>query len=109
MQHHLIEIFSLKVVFMTFRRRVKLSEQQRNDMWSRWKAGQALHGIGGAFRKDHASIQFMLAQHGGIAPAARRRSPLALRLAERENISRGIACGSSILWVNKKKGRARWD
>jgi CRP/FNR family cyclic AMP-dependent transcriptional regulator len=25
---------------MTFRWRVKLSEQQRNDMWRRWKAGQ---------------------------------------------------------------------
>ena len=61
---------------MTFRRRFKLSEQQRNDMWRRWKAGQSLHEIGRAFGKDHVSIQFMLAQHGGIAPAVRRRSPL---------------------------------
>ena len=81
---------------MTFRRRFRLSEQQRNDMWRRWKAGQSLHEIGRAFSKDHVSIQFMLAQHGGIAPAARRRSALTLTLAERENISRGIACGSSI-------------
>jgi IS30 family transposase len=65
-------------------------------MWRRWKAGQSLHEIGRAFSKDHVSIQFMLAQHGGIAPAARRRSALTLTLAERENISRGIACGSSI-------------
>ena len=73
---------------MAFRRRVKLSEQQRNDMWSRWKEGQSLHEIGRVFGKDHVSIQFMLAQHGGIAPAARRRSPLRLTLEERENISR---------------------
>jgi hypothetical protein len=73
--------FLYKVVFMTFKRRVKLSEQQRNDMWRRWKAGQSLHEIGRVFGKDHVSIQFMLAQHGGIAPAVRRRSPL--RLAAR--------------------------
>src|ERR1039458_5407207 len=86
---------------MAFRRRVKLSEQQRNDMWRRWKAGESLHEIGRVFGKDHVSIQFMLAQHGGIDPAARRRSPLTLTLADRENISRGIACGSSIREIAK--------
>jgi hypothetical protein len=74
MQHHLIQIFSQKVVFMTRGRRVKLSANQRMEMWSRWKAGQSLHKIGRAFGKDHVSIQFRLSQHGGIVPAARRRS-----------------------------------
>src|ERR1700733_2402357 len=91
---------------MRFKRRFKLSEQQRNDMWRRSKAGRSLHEIGRAFGKDHVSIQFMLAQHGGIAPAARRRSPLTLTLAERENISRGIACGSSIREIAKGLQRA---
>jgi IS30 family transposase len=91
---------------MTFKRRFKLSEQQRNDMWRRWKLGQSLHEIGRAFSKDHVSIQFMLAQHGGIAPTARRRSPLTLTLAERENISRGIACGSSIREIARGLQRA---
>ena len=91
---------------MPFRRRFKLSEQQRNDMWRRWKAGQSLHEIGRTFGKDHVSIQFMLAQHGGIAPAVRRRSPLTLTLEERENISRGIACGSSIREIAKGLQRA---
>src|SRR6202790_327453 len=91
---------------MTFRRRVKLSDQQRNDMWRRWKAGQSLHEIGRVFGKDHVSIQFMLAQHGGIAPASPRRSPLTLTLAERENISRGIACGSSHPEIAKGLQRA---
>jgi IS30 family transposase len=91
---------------MRFKRRFKLSEQQRNDMWRRWKEGQSLHEIGRAFGKDHVSIQFMLAQHGGIAPTARRRSPLTLTLAERENISRGIACGSSIREIARGLQRA---
>src|SRR6202140_4539753 len=91
---------------MTQRRRVRLSAIQRTDMWSRWKAGQSLHEIGRVFGKDHVSIQFMLAQHGGIAPASRRRSPLTLTLGEREDISRGIACGSSIRDIARGLERA---
>ena len=37
-----------------------------------------------------------LARHGGIAPPVRRRSRRALTLAEREDISRGIASGCSL-------------
>src|ERR1700736_3863081 len=91
---------------MTQGRRAKLSANQRTDMWSRWKAGQSLHEIGRAFGKDHVSIQFMLSQHGGIVPAARRRSLLTLTLAEREDISRGIASGSSIREIAKGLQRA---
>src|SRR6476660_2342698 len=80
---------------MTFRRRFKLSEQQRNDMWRRWKAGQSLHEIGRACGKAHGVIQFMLAQHGGIAPATRHRSLRTLTVAAREEISRGIASGGA--------------
>jgi IS30 family transposase len=91
---------------MTQARRVKLSANQRIDMWSRWKAGQSLHEIGRAFGKNHVSIHFMLSQHGGIAPTARRRSPLTLTLAEREDISRGIASGSSIRDIARGLERA---
>src|SRR6202049_2089416 len=91
---------------MTQRRRVRLSATQRTDMWSRWKEGQSLHEIGRVFGKDHVSIQFMLSQHGGIVPAARRRSLLTLTLVEREDISRGIASGSSIREIAKELQRA---
>ena len=65
-------------------------------MWRRWKAGESLHDIGRAFGKGHGSIRFLLTQRGGIVPPARRRSPRTLTLAEREDISRGIAAGSTI-------------
>jgi hypothetical protein len=91
---------------MTEGRRVGLSAAQKADMWSRWKAGQSLHQIGRAFGKSHVSIHFLLAQHGGIVPAARRRSLLSLTLAEREDISRGIACGWSIRDIAKGLERA---
>jgi hypothetical protein len=77
-------------------KRDRLSTEQRIDMWRRWKAGESLHDIGRAFGKGHGSIRFLLTQRGGIVPAARRRSPRTLTLAEREDISRGIASGWSI-------------
>src|SRR3982074_1231681 len=91
---------------MTQVRRVKLSANQRTDMWSRWKAGQSLHEIGRVFGKDHVSIQFMLSQHGGIVPTPRRRSLRTLTLTEREDISRGIASGSSIREIARGLQRA---
>jgi len=77
-------------------KRERLSTEQRIDLWRRWKAGESLHDIGRAFGKGHGSIRFLLTQRGGIVPAARRRSLRTLTLAEREDISRGIASGSSI-------------
>jgi hypothetical protein len=74
MQHHLIEIIFLEVVFMTQGKRDRLSVEQRTEMWRRWKAGESLHEIGRAFGKDHGSIQFLLSQRGGIVPPTRRRS-----------------------------------
>ena len=87
-------------------RRWKLLPTQRAEMWSRWKAGQSLHAIGRALGKDHEVIHFLLARHGGIAPPARRRSRRALTLAEREDISRGIASGCSIRVIAQGLNRA---
>jgi transposase, IS30 family len=89
-------------------RRYGLSAEQKADIWRRWKAGESLHEIGRAFGKDHGSIQFLLSQHGGIAPAVRRRSPRTLTLAEREEISRGIASGSSIREIARGMQRAAY-
>jgi hypothetical protein len=106
MQHHLIGMFFLKVVFMAQGKRNRLSAEQRADMWRRWKAGESLHEIGRAFGKGHGSIRFLLTQRGGIVPAVRRRSPRTLTPAEREDISRGIASGSSIREIAKGLQRA---
>jgi IS30 family transposase len=87
-------------------RRWKLSGAQRTDMWNRWKAGQSLHEIGRALGKSHVVVQFLLARHGGIAPTARRRSRRVLTLAEREDISRGIASGCSMRIIAQGLNRA---
>ena len=54
-------------------------------------AGSRSKAIGRAFGKPSSSIYFQVSPHGGIRPAPRRRSRLALTLSEREEISRGIA------------------
>ena len=87
-------------------RRWKLSSAQRADMWNRWKAGQSLHAIGRALGKEHNVIYCLLARHGGIGPPVRRRSPRVLTLAEREDISRGIASGQSLRAIAKCLQRA---
>jgi IS30 family transposase len=87
-------------------KRFGLSAIEKSDIWSRWKAGQSLHEIGRAFDKPHNSIRCLLLPRGGIPPAARRRSRLALTLAEREDISRGIASGSSFREIARHLDRA---
>jgi IS30 family transposase len=77
-------------------KRFGLSAIEKSDLWRRWKAGQSLHEIGRAFGKSHSSIRCVVSLHGGFVPAGRRRSLLALTLPEPEDISGGIASGSSI-------------
>jgi len=85
---------------------VELSVVQRTDVWRRWKAGESLHTIGRALDRPHTSIHCFLAHHGGIVPAIRRRSVLALTVVEREDISRGLASGSSLRDIAKRLERA---
>ena len=75
------------------KKRIRLSAMQRVEVWRRWKAGESLHAIGRGLGKNNVVIHLLLKRHGGIAPPIRRRSPGSLTLAEREDISRGIACG----------------
>jgi IS30 family transposase len=91
---------------MTQVKRSRFSPTERTDIWSRWKAGQSLHAIGRAYGKPHNSIRCLLLPRGGIPPAVRRRSCLALTLAEREDISRGIASGSSLREIARHLDRA---
>src|SRR5712672_1676645 len=63
---------------------------EKTELWDRWKRGESLKAIGRAFGKHSSSIYFLVAPHGGIRPAQRRRSRLALTLAEREVICRGV-------------------
>jgi IS30 family transposase len=87
--------------------RTRFTPNQKAELWDRWKNGQRVADIARALeRRNKSGVYRVLALNGGIAPAARRRAPMALGLEEREEISRGIAAGRSIRRIAARLGRA---
>ncbi len=76
--------------------RIGFTAAQSSELWDRWRKGEGLSAIGRALGKPSSCIFNHLRPTGGIRPAERKRSRLALTLAEREEISRGIAVGQSV-------------
>ena len=91
---------------MKYRTRIYYTESQKAQMWERWQKGESLHKIAQLFDRGHSSIQGIFAERGGIRPAPRCRSKLALTLAEREEISRAMMAGHSMRSVAARLGRA---
>ena len=88
------------------RSRIKYTESQKAQMWSRWQQGESLHEIARLFDRFHTSVRGILAESGGIRPAPRRRSSRVLGSAEREEISRGVVAGHSIRSIAASLKRA---
>ena len=91
---------------MKYRTRIYYSAEQKNLMWDRWQAGDSLHEIARLFDRGHSSVQGVLSETGGIRPPLRSRSRLALTLAEREEISRGMVAGQSLRHIALSLDRA---
>ena len=91
---------------MKQRRRIYYSAAQRAEIWDRWRRGESMHDIGRLFDRGHSSIFSVLAPTGGIRPPPRQRSRLALTLAEREEISRGLVAGRSLRSMAQALGRS---
>jgi IS30 family transposase len=78
---------------------------RKKELWERWKAGESISDIARALKKPPGSIHGVLKATGGITPPQRRRPGWALTLAEREEISRGLAAGDSFRTIAAKLGR----
>lgn len=91
---------------MKQRTRIYYSDSQKALMWERWKKGESLQQIAQLFDRNHSSVSRILAETGGIRPAQRCRSHLALSLTEREEISRSLVAGQSIRSIALQLGRA---
>ena len=76
------------------------------EIWDRWRRGEGLWTIARAFGKSSSSIYSHISPTGGIQPLPRRRSRLALTMAEREEISRGLVHGHSLRQIACGLGRA---
>ena len=86
--------------------RRRLSSGELDAFWTRRKQGECLSEIAKALGTSLSSVFGVVKRRGGIAPHPRRRSPRVLSLAEREEISRHVATGSSVRAIARQLGRA---
>src|ERR1700687_5006729 len=87
--------------------RIWFTPKQRSELWKRWKSGECVADTARSLgRRNKSGVYRILGLNGGIAPAPRRRALVALRLEEREEISRGIAAGRPIRRIAQGRGRS---
>jgi len=91
---------------MGYRRRIYFTEKQKSEIWDRWQRGESMSSIGRLFDRGSSSIYPLLARTGGIRPPERRRSRLALTLAEREEVSRSLGAGLTLRSIARQLRRA---
>lgn len=91
---------------MTYRSRIFYSEEVQDFIWDRYSEGESISAIGRRFDRHSSSIYKLLSPTGGIRPAKRKRSRLALSLEDREEISRGLVTGLSIREIARRLNRS---
>lgn len=91
---------------MLYRTRIKYTAEQKAEIWDKYKQGESLWSISRSFVRSSSCVYGLLAPTGGIRPPVRKRSRLALSLAKREEISRGIVANLSIRAIAAQLGRS---
>ena len=84
----------------------RLTPAQKTEVWRRWRQGESLSAIGRALGRIPRVVYHVVAGAGGMPPPPRQRSRLALTLAEREEVSRGLAHGRALRAIGRDLGRA---
>ncbi len=87
------------------KRRRAYTAAELAEVWDRWGRGESSDGIARALNRG-TNVYTLLARCGGIRPRARCRSARALTVAEREEISRGIASGRSLRSIASELNRS---
>ena len=75
------------------------------EVWDRWGRGESSKTTARVMDRG-PSIYWLLLRYGGIRPRTRCRSPQALTLAEREEVSRGLVCGQSLRQIARGLSRS---
>jgi transposase, IS30 family len=84
----------------------RFSPEDRQTIWEMREAGVPVKRIAKHLGRQNSSLRRFIADAGGRRPTARERSALRLSLAEREEISRGLAAGDSIRAIADALGRS---
>lgn len=79
---------------------------EQEEIWVRWRRGEALRTIARHFGTDMAYVRRFLAHTGGRRLPPRRRAAGQLSAAEREEVSRGLAARDSCRVIAARLGRA---
>jgi len=82
-----------------------LPSDRRQQVWELWKTGASISEIARTVGAAPGSIFSILLPFGGYYQAPQRRRPGTLTLAEREEISRGLAAGESLRSIGRRLGR----
>jgi hypothetical protein len=77
-------------------RALRLSPAEVDEVWVRWRSDRAVKVLSRQMRVNPSTVRDLLHRTGGIRPAPKRRWEARLSLAEREEISRGLAAGTSL-------------
>jgi IS30 family transposase len=84
----------------------RFSPEDRQTIWKMREAGVPVKRIAKHLGRQNSSLRRFIADAGGRRPTARERCALRLSLAEREEISRGLAAGDSIRAIAEALGRS---
>ena len=83
-----------------------MSAQEKAELWTRWRQGESLASIARSLERGVGALYPVVAATGGIPPLPRTRSGRVLSLAEREELSRGLARGDSLRQIGRQLRRA---
>jgi IS30 family transposase len=83
-----------------------LSAAEQDEVWRRWRQGESLRLIARRLGKRGPSVRAFVLQTGGVQRHPPRRAPRCLSMAEREEISRGVAAGEPCRQIAARLGRA---
>ena len=87
-------------------RRPRMSASEKAELWKRWKRGESLSDIGRALGRIPGAVHHVVSARVGVPPPFRIRARRSLTLAEREEISRGLARNCSLRQIGSSLGRA---
>jgi IS30 family transposase len=85
----------------------RLSESERNELWDPWEAGESQRSIGRRLGRSPSTVRTRLVSAGWRRPSRPVEwCSLRLSMADREEISRGLAGNESLRSIARRLGRA---